>query len=47
METEYEMVPGAVSRHALFKVFNTVTHHDDHHTNALVNFGVFFNVWRS
>jgi sterol desaturase/sphingolipid hydroxylase (fatty acid hydroxylase superfamily) len=26
-------------------LFNTVTHHDAHHTNTQVNFGVFFNVW--
>jgi len=43
--TGYEMVPRAVSRHTFFKLFNTVTHHDDHHTNTRVNFGVFFNVW--
>jgi Delta7-sterol 5-desaturase len=43
--TGYEIVPQAASRHWLLKWFNTVTHHDDHHTNTRVNFGVFFNLW--
>src|SRR5262249_47397202 len=43
--TGYELVPRAVSGHWLLKWFNTVTHHDDHHTNTRVNFGVFFNLW--
>jgi len=43
--TGYEMVPRSVSSHRFFKWFNTVTHHDDHHTNTRVNFGVFFNIW--
>lgn len=43
--TGYEIVPRAASRHWLLKWFNTVTHHDDHHTNTRVNFGVFLNLW--
>jgi sterol desaturase/sphingolipid hydroxylase (fatty acid hydroxylase superfamily) len=41
----YEVVPRAVSRHPLLKMFNTVSHHDAHHTNARVNFGASFNIW--
>ena len=43
--TGYEMVPKPVSQHWLMKYFNTVTHHDSHHTNTRVNYGSFFNVW--
>lgn len=43
--TGYEMVPKPVSQHWFLKYFNTVTHHDSHHTNTRVNFGSFFNVW--
>lgn len=43
--TGYEMVPEPVSRNWIFKWFNTVSHHDAHHTNTRVNFGSFFNVW--
>ena len=43
--TGYELVPKAISSHWLFKPFNTVTHHDTHHTNVRVNFGSFFNIW--
>ena len=43
--TGFEMVPKAVSRSRLFKGFNTVTHHDTHHTNRRANFGAFFNIW--
>jgi sterol desaturase/sphingolipid hydroxylase (fatty acid hydroxylase superfamily) len=43
--TGYEVVPAMVARHWLFKGFNTVHHHDAHHTNTKVNYGSFFNVW--
>src|SRR5690606_27138845 len=43
--TGYEMVPTWIARHPLFRWFNTVNHHDAHHTNFRVNFGSFFNVW--
>jgi sterol desaturase/sphingolipid hydroxylase (fatty acid hydroxylase superfamily) len=43
--TGYELVPKWLSRHWLWKGFNTVRHHDAHHTNTRVNFGSFFNVW--
>jgi lathosterol oxidase len=43
--TGYELVPKFISQSPPFKVFNTVTHHDSHHTNMRVNFGVFFNLW--
>jgi len=43
--TGHEMVPTWMSRHWLFKGFNNVTHHDNHHTNMRCNFGAFFNVW--
>jgi len=43
--TGYEMIPGWMSRHWMFKGFNNVTHHDNHHTNMRYNFGAFFNVW--
>jgi lathosterol oxidase len=43
--TGYEVVPSSVSSHWLYRGFNTVRHHDAHHTNTRVNFGSFFNVW--
>lgn len=43
--TGYEIVPKFISRSWLFKGFNTVSHHDAHHTNMRVNFGSFFNIW--
>jgi sterol desaturase/sphingolipid hydroxylase (fatty acid hydroxylase superfamily) len=43
--TGYELVPRAIAHWPFFRLFNTVTHHDDHHTNTRVNFGAFFNVW--
>jgi Delta7-sterol 5-desaturase len=43
--TGYEIVPKAISSRWPFKPFNTVTHHDAHHTNTRVNFGLFFNIW--
>jgi lathosterol oxidase len=43
--TGYEVVPKVVSRRPVMKLFNTVTHHDHHHTNMKVNFGSFFNMW--
>lgn len=43
--TGFEMVPKWISQRRFFKGFNTVTHHDNHHTNMRVNFGAFFNVW--
>ncbi len=43
--TGYEIIPQALSRLPLLRTFNTVTHHDAHHTNTRVNFGVFFNIW--
>ena len=43
--TGFEMVPKSVSQNWFFKYFNTVTHHDAHHTNVRVNYGSFFNLW--
>ncbi len=43
--TGFEVVPRFISAHPWFKGFNTVTHHDAHHTNMTKNFGSFFNVW--
>ena len=43
--TGYEVVPRWLSRQWFFKGINTVTHHDNHHTNFSKNFGAFFNVW--
>jgi sterol desaturase/sphingolipid hydroxylase (fatty acid hydroxylase superfamily) len=43
--TGYEVVPKWVSGHWLYRGFNTVRHHDAHHTNMRVNYGSFFNVW--
>ena len=43
--TGFEVVPKWFSRRWPFKGFNTVTHHDNHHTNFTKNFGAFFNVW--
>src|SRR5262249_5267239 len=43
--TGYEVVPKVVSRRPVMKFFNTVTHHDHHHTNMKANFGSFFNMW--
>jgi lathosterol oxidase len=43
--TGYEIVPKWISQNRFLAGFNTVTHHDSHHTNMRVNFGSFFNVW--
>jgi len=43
--TGFEMIPRWMSRHWMFKGFNNVTHHDNHHTNMRYNYGAFFNVW--
>lgn len=43
--TGYELVPRWLSQHWMFKGFNNVMHHDNHHTNMRCNFGAFFNVW--
>jgi lathosterol oxidase len=43
--TGYELMPKAVSSRPVMQFFNTVTHHDHHHTNMKVNFGSFFNLW--
>ena len=43
--TGYELVPKWISQNRFFTGFNTVTHHDSHHTNMQVNYGSFFNVW--
>jgi Delta7-sterol 5-desaturase len=43
--TGYEVVPQVISKNWFFKYFNTVTHHDAHHTNVRVNYGAFFNLW--
>ena len=43
--TGHEMIPSWMSHHWLFKGFNNVTHHDNHHTNMRYNYGAFFNVW--
>jgi len=41
----YEVVPQWLSKRWFFQGINTVTHHDNHHTNFTKNFGAFFNVW--
>ncbi len=43
--TGHEVIPRWLSRHWMFKGFNNVTHHDNHHTNMRYNYGAFFNVW--
>ena len=43
--TGHEMIPRWLARHWMFKGFNTVTHHDNHHTHMHSNYGAFFNVW--
>jgi sterol desaturase/sphingolipid hydroxylase (fatty acid hydroxylase superfamily) len=43
--TGFEVVPRFIANHPWFQGFNTVTHHDAHHTNFGKNFGSFFNVW--
>jgi sterol desaturase/sphingolipid hydroxylase (fatty acid hydroxylase superfamily) len=43
--TGYEMIPKWLSNHWMFRGFNNVTHHDNHHTNMRFNYGAFFNVW--
>ncbi|MGE0610597.1 MAG: sterol desaturase family protein [Pirellulales bacterium] len=43
--TGFEIVPRSISRQRWFQGFNTVAHHDAHHTNMHRNFGAFFNVW--
>ena len=43
--TGHEMIPSWLARHWMFKGFNTVTHHDNHHTHMHSNYGAFFNVW--
>src|SRR5690606_23227266 len=43
--TGFEVVPKWLANSWPYKWFNTVAHHDGHHTNMRVNFGVFFNVW--
>lgn len=41
----YEVVPRWISQSRWYQGFNTVTHHDAHHTNYRKNFGSFLNVW--
>ena len=41
----FEVVPRWIVRSRWFRGFNTVTHHDAHHTNYRKNFGSFMNVW--
>lgn len=43
--TGFEIIPKWVSNAPFFKWFNTVQHHDSHHTNVRVNYGSFLNVW--
>lgn len=43
--TGFEVVPRFIANHPWYQGFNTVTHHDAHHTNFGKNFGSFFNVW--
>lgn len=43
--TGFEIVPRFIARHPWFQGFNTVAHHDAHHTHLHKNFGAFFNVW--
>jgi Delta7-sterol 5-desaturase len=41
----YEIVPGKLHRHWLFKYSNTVTHHEFHHAKVKCNYGLYFNIW--
>jgi sterol desaturase/sphingolipid hydroxylase (fatty acid hydroxylase superfamily) len=41
----YEIVPRWIVQSSWYRGFNTVTHHDAHHTDFGKNFGLFFNVW--
>lgn len=41
----FEVVPRWIVQSRWYRGFNTVTHHDAHHTNYRKNFGLFFNVW--
>lgn len=41
----YEIVPGKLHRHWLFKYSNTVTHHEWHHAKVKCNYGLYFNIW--
>jgi len=43
--TGFEVVPRFIANHPWYQGFNTVSHHDGHHTNLGKNFGSFFNVW--
>jgi lathosterol oxidase len=41
----FEVVPRWIAESRWYRAFNTVTHHDAHHTNFGKNFGLFFNYW--
>lgn len=43
--TGFELMPKVSTQRWPFKLFNTVTHHDAHHTNTRVNYGAFFTFW--
>ncbi len=40
-----EIIPKSISQAPVLRWFNTVTHHDAHHSNTRVNFGNYFNLW--
>ncbi len=41
----YEIIPGRMNAHRLFKYGLTVTHHDMHHTHPHCNFALCFTFW--
>lgn len=43
--TGFEIIPAWMEKLPVFRWFNTVRHHDTHHTNVRVNYGSFLNVW--
>lgn len=40
-----EIIPKSISQAPILRWFNTVTHHDAHHTNVRVNYGSYLNLW--
>lgn len=40
-----EIIPKSISQAPILRWFNTVTHHDAHHSNTRVNYGSYFNLW--
>lgn len=43
--TGFEIAPRRLAECRALKWFNTVAHHDSHHTHMATNYGVFFNLW--